>query len=254
VTPDRTITNRKVASLDPTWRAWRGVSVLFDNPGATPGHRLEDATAAGAPEQRLYDDLAVLVDASRPAQLRSAYGFCPLPRTTYHVTVCDGPNEDELASATGPHVATAGRLLAGLPDNLADVTAALTFAGWSDLLDAVARNPVTLTAEAVMIWGSVLAVQLVPRDDASHAALGQIIEAREAVVEALHANLGIAVKPWRPHVSLGYFANLDGARDAAQRLPRWNEWLAAAEAAPITYRSAALYGFTDMVSFFRVGS
>lgn len=251
---DQAITNPKIAGLEPTWRTWRGVSVLFDNPGLPPGHRLEDATAAGVAQQRLYDDLAVLVDAARPSALRAAFGFCPLPRSTYHVTVCDGPNEEELAQAEAPGTAEVATLVAALPHSLAQVPAALAFAEPHALLGTAEQNPVTMTADEVVIWGSVLAVRLGAADEASAAGLAQITAARQTVARALHATLGSTVRPWRPHVSLGYFANLDGAGRAAQELDQWNRWLAASQPAPITYRSAALYGFTDMVSFFRVGS
>ena len=251
---DHAITNRKVAGLEPTWRTWRGVSVLFDNPGLPPGRRLEDATVAGVGQQRLYDDLAVLVDAARPPALRRGYGFCPLPRSTYHVTVCDGPNEVELTRADGPGIHEVAPLVDGLPDSLAQLSAALAFAEPASLLRRVEENPVSLSAAEVVIWGSVLATRLVGADEASARALERITAVRQVVADALNATLGITVRPWRPHVSLGYFANLDGAGAAQERLAEWNQWLAAAEPASITYRSAALYGFTDMVSFFRVGS
>lgn len=249
---DHAITNRKVASLDPTWRAWRGVSVLFDNPGRPPGRRLEDTTEAGIPQQRLYDDLAMLLEAAQPEVLRSAYGFCPLPRATYHVTVCDGPNEVELARAAGPGVAAMAPILAALPDSLARVPDALAFADPGGLERAVADTAVTFAADALVIWGSVLAARLVAAGDTSASARQGITGAREAFADALNATLGITVKPWRPHVSLGYFANLDGARQAEERLAEWNRRLGASQPRSITFRSAALYGFTDMVSFFRV--
>ena len=251
---DHPITNPKIAGLEPTWRTWRGVSVLFDNPGRSPGRRLEDATVAGTPQQRLYDDLAVLMDAARPATLRSAYGFCPLPRATYHVTVCDGPNEMELARAATPGAEVIAPVLAALPDSVAEVPRALAPADAGTLLRTVERNPVTLTAAALVIWGSVLAARLVAADEASSLALEQITVARSAVTGALHTMLGVPVRPWRPHVSLGYFASDEGAGHAQERLAEWNQWLAAAEPASITYRSAALYAFTDMVSFFRAGT
>lgn len=250
---DHIITNRKVASLDPTWAPWRGASVLFDNPGLPPGTQLEEATAAGAPEQRLYDDLAVLVDALRPATLRAEYGFCPLPRSTYHVTICDGPNEVELATAGGPAVGRISPLLAGLPGSLPAVADALAFAGVAALVRTVAANPVAMRSEQLVIWGSVLAARMVPADDAAREALAVVGRSRQPVADALGDSLGVAIRPWRPHVSLGYFASLELAERALEQLPVWNTWLDAAEPATITYRSAALYGFTDMVSFFRAG-
>lgn len=251
---DHAITNPKVAGLEPTWRTWRGVSVLFDNPGLPSGDRLEDATAPGVPEQRLYDDLSVLIDAARPAALRAAYGFCPLPRSTYHVTVCDGPNEQELARVKGPGTAEITALVAALPDSLGQVPAALAFADPDALLRAVTENPVTLAAHETVIWGSVLAARLVAANEDSTGALERIAGARQAVADAFNTSLGMAPRPWRPHVSLGYFANREGARRAQQKLPEWNQWLAASRPPPITYRSAALYGFIDMVTFLRVGS
>ena len=251
---DPVVTNPKVAGLEPRWRRWPGASVLFDNPGVPPHARLEDSTAPGVPEQRLYDDLAVLVDAMRPSLLRTRYAFCPLPRTAYHVTVCDGPNAEALAGVAAPLASRLASLLDGLPDSVDRVAAALSFAGVADVVDALRAHPVTLAADALVIWGSVLAARLIAPDAPSREALAVVTRARDGMAAGLGQALGMEPRPWRPHVSLGYFANPGGAQEARAQLATWNQWLEAAGPARITYRSAALYGFTDMVSFVRAGS
>lgn len=240
------ITNAKVASLAPTWRRYHGVSVLFDNPGTRPAPgvvRLEEIPVVDPRQQQLYDDLAGAV-ADVGGDWRDRHGLCALPRHTYHITVCDGPNERS-------GVRRVSALLDGLPatlDRLADGLDVMTDAR---VLTAVADNPVTLGVAEVVVWGHVLAARLAPVDAAGDAALDRIAVARRELVDQLWARLRLRTQRWRPHVSLGYFPNRAAADAAGAALPTaWRD-LAGALDASVTVSSAAVYGFTDMVTFFR---
>lgn len=250
------ITNPKLATLDPAWRRYRGLSVLFDNPGSRPGPgitALEDVPVGDGQRQTLYDVLAGVVGDADPERMRDGYGFCPLPRYSYHVTVCDGPNEHAIAGATSPDGAVAAALIAELPDSLDRATAQLRWLCRSPLLGAVAANAVTLAVSDVVIWGHVLAARLVPVDTQAQGALDRIAQARAALVDQLESRLGLQTQAWRPHVSLGYFANRRSAKAATATLPQWRRALAAQRTPPIRFASAAVYGFTDMASFYRLG-
>lgn len=248
------ITNPKIATLAPTWRRYRGFSVLFDNPGARAPARmtpLADLPVEDPAQQALYDDLAALVAGADVATMREQHGFCPLPRYSYHVTVCDGPNEQDLAGAHGPAVAAAAALLDDLPHSLDRLSTELTLPHAPRLIAAVAADPVTLVVSDVAIWGHVLAARLAPADAAARVALERVSRARTHLVDELRRELGLRTQAWRPHVSLGYFANRDAARAAQPSLVQWRRALARRPRTAITYRSAAIYGFTDMASFFR---
>lgn len=241
------ITNPKVASLAPTWRRQHGVSVLFDNPGAHAPAGVVPLAAIRVTDpgrQRLYDELAAALAADGGA-LQARYGLCPLPRPSYHVTVCDGPNERHAL----PPVAA---LLEGLPASLAQVDDDLRFLVADGLRAVVADNPVRLAVGGIVVWGHVLAGRLAPADPDAAAALRRVARAREALVRQLWGHLRLRTQRWRPHVSLGYFPNRAAAAAARDALPTDHRELQVPIDSSITFESAALYGFTDMASFHRL--
>ena len=250
----RPVTNPKVAGLDPVWRPYAGVSLLFDNPGRLPRARggvrpLTATRAGGAPLLEALVGVSALLGADR---LRDAYGVCPLPPPTYHVTICDGVNELQ-APGVEPGVARAvSTLLRGLPESIAQLPDSLTFLGAAEVLDAARTNPVSFRAAEIVGWGSVLAVRLAPASSDDESALATIAEARDGLVAAIGAQLGIRVQAWRPHVSLAYFADRTGAAAAEAEIPEWNRMvLESVGDATVRFSSASLYGFTDMVTFFK---
>jgi hypothetical protein len=174
-------------------------------------------------------------------RLRDAYGVCPLPPPTYHVTICDGVNELQ-APGVEPGVARAvSTLLRGLPESIAQLPDSLTFLGAAEALDAARTNPVRFRAAEIVRWGSVLAVRLAPASSDDESALATI-----------GVQLGLRVQAWRPHVSLAYFADRTGAAAAAPEIPEWNRMvLESVGDATVRFSSASLYGFTDMVTFFK---
>lgn len=241
------ITNDKLIGLEPSWRRYHGISVLFDNPGTRPGPgivRLEDIPVDDPDRQRLYDELADAV-AGGDRRLRDRYGLCPLPRHSFHVTVCDGPNERDAV----PHVSA---LLDDLPSSLDRLAVELPFMAGAEVLTTVAGTPVTLVVSEIAIWGHVLVARLAPHGPEHRVALERVTRARDLLVQDLWTNLGLRTQRWRPHVSLGYFPNRDAADAAVAALPPAFRSLPERLRTPITFSSAAVYGFADMVSFFRL--
>lgn len=244
--PALDITNVKLAGLEPSWRPYRGVSVLFDNPGTRPpgGVVPLDAIPVAAPErQRLYDDLARGIGDGDDAW-RRRHGLCRLPRASYHVTVCDGPNQHSGARSVSA-------LLDGLPDSLRRLSGDFDTMGRARVLAVAADNAVTLLVTDIVVWGHVLAARLAPVDSDSAAALDRIAAARAELVDDLWRTLRLRIQRWRPHVSVGYFPNRAAAASAAATLPVAYRNLPSALDASITFAAAAVYGFTDMASFFR---
>jgi hypothetical protein len=251
------ITNPKVLDLAPTWRRYRGLSVLFDNPGTRVGTGvvpLENIPVDDPEQQRLYDNLADVVASIDTDDMRERYGFCPLPRYSYHVTVCDGPNERDIDRSTVPRRAAVAAVVDGLPNSLDQVSSLLAFLHQARVLPTVAAAPVTFVATGIAIWGHVLAAQLQPAGESAREALDRIARARAELSDDLQAHLGLQTQTWRPHVSLGYFPNRSAAESATATLTRWQQSLTAQPQPTITFSSAAVYGFTDMISFFRLGS
>lgn len=241
------ITNPKIASLAPTWRRHHGVSVLFDNPGTLPAPgvaRLDDIQVTDPAAQRLYDELSA-IRASLDRRFHVEHGLCALPRSSFHVTVCDGPNERHA-------IASLAALLDGLPRSLERLPDDLSVLAHTRLLAAVARQPVTFTAGQLVVRGHVLAAALSPAGADDARTVQRISTARDDLVDALWARLRLPSQPWRPHVSLGYFPNRAAARAAGRALPDRLRTLPAGSTSPITFTHAAVYGFTDMASYFRL--
>lgn len=230
--------------------------MLFDNPGTRVGSGvvpLEHMPVDDPEQQRLYDHLAGVVAEVDSDGMHERYGFCPLPRHSYHVTICDGPNEREIDRSTAPRRAAVAAVVDGLPDSLGDVSTVLGFLYRARVLAAVRADPVTLAATGIAIWGHVLAAHLEPAGPVARVALDRIARARTELSNDLQAQLGLLSQTWRPHVTLGYFPNRPAAQAATATMPRWRDALTARPMPTITFGSAAVYGFSDMVTFYRLG-
>ncbi|MCZ7531695.1 MAG: hypothetical protein M5U31_15985 [Acidimicrobiia bacterium] len=252
--PERRVTNPKIADLGPTWRRYAGVSLLFDNPGpllgASGGTRGLSVPGPGdAPLLEALGDASDMLDAER---LRARFGLCRLPPATYHVTVCDGVNQIQASGLRSRSAGAVQGLLRDLPLSLTELPASLDFLAGRELVDAVGGLRVAFVAAELVRWGSVLAVRLETASRDDEAALREIREERDAYASEIEARLGLRVQAWRPHVSLAYFADSGGADAAGSEISRWSdEVLGPVEEATVCFSSVSLYGFTDMVTFFK---
>lgn len=251
------ITNPKLSSVVPDgWRSYPGLSVLYDNPGCSALSGLEPlgALSAGCPPQPLYRRLRVIADELESSPEAAHMELYTLPRHAYHVTLCDGVN-----AGTRTHVRPAfrqevGRTLDELPDSLLWGNALMRILQDRELSWSVWSHPITFRVEALHVWGQVLAASLGPADEESVAAKAKHEASRSGLAERLRSQVGLQVQQWRPHVSLGYFANEKAAARARDHvIPPWHEYARErTEGLSITFRSAAVYGFTDMVRFWRL--
>lgn len=253
------ITSTKVRAVDPpAWRRYPGVSLLYDNPGCAQLsglERLESLPAARQRDDRLYRRLAALADelviAARDAEL----AVSPLPRRTYHVTLCDGVNRGVRSRVPEEHRAEVDAFLEALPDSLLWPTAVLRLLADPELRWRARRDPVTFRLHGLDAWGHALVARLAPAGEQARAAMARHDAARADLAARLEARLGVTLGPWRPHVTLGYFANEDDAARAREALlPAWAATVADRVGdATVTFRSAGVYGFTDMATFWRLG-
>ena len=95
-----------------------------------------------------------------------------------------------------------------------------------------------------------MGILLKPADQQSERLLTEIENYREALYENFPTK--IKHSEYTPHVTLGYFANKESARLA---MPLVADWAKTFEEAvrdlTITYHNISLYGFTDMITFFK---
>ena len=248
------ITNEKVAGFVPRWAGFRGFSILFDNPGdclKSSGPFLHLACdVEGDAALGFYDALRGGLARLDPDLLTAAYLFCPLPPPSYHVTVWDGANDGNKSSVAPDQRPALDSLLAGLPDALAQPHVMTAPALASPLVRRQDWD-IEFRFDCLMIWGALVA-RLAPTE-ASQEAYAEFVAERHRLNASYHEAFGIrASQNYTPHVSLGYFANREGAQTARPCLSEWNALFAERmQGLTVTFMRAGLYGFTDMATFFK---
>ena len=248
------ITNDKVAGFVPRWADFRGFSILFDSPGGclTPvGPCLHLACdVEGAPALGFYRSLRDALARLDTDLLTAAYLFCPLPPPSYHVTVWDGANAGNKSFVTPDQRPALDGLLAGLPDALT-LPQEMTAPALASPLVRRRDWDIEFRFSHLALRGALVA-RLVP-SEASQETYAAFVQERHRLNDSFHEAFGVgAYADYTPHVSLGYFANREGAQAARPCLPEWTALFAAAmQGLTLTFRQTSLYGFTDMATFFK---
>jgi hypothetical protein len=248
------IDNSKIEAITAQWARFRGFSYLFDHPDegrhllpcGAGLQRIHCAAGAGLTlYDRISDALSTLL-----AGLQRERPFCLLPFASYHVTCWDGVNDANVAQVTDPRYAA---LLKRLPDAFA---AGLPSAGLRPELFPAGTGPWPLRfrfSRLAVRQRDALVAFLEPADDASAAAL-QRVGARRRELDQLgrdEFNLPPGAA-YTPHLSLGYFCNSQAADGLSARMDDWSAQVRKATGpTTIEFRSASVYAFTDMVTFFK---
>jgi len=192
------ITQKKIRSLDPEWSLFRGSTVLLEPMGIEFG-------ASGAKE--IFGDLYRLIDEAMPEDAwKEKFGFCRLPAETYHVTLADLVNDGNvhripasIRSSFGLRNVELGR---EYPQELQNIVIE------SGLLNSPIA-PVRWSVKGLEIINrSVMALVVEPIECD---ALSDVLDARNGLKRLLKAKLNIDLQDFKPHVSVGYFANKDTA-------------------------------------------
>ncbi|BDI34009.1 hypothetical protein CCAX7_60600 [Capsulimonas corticalis] len=249
------ITNEKVAGFVPRWAEFRGFSILFDSPGdcLSPRGGLLDLTCDvdGDPNLGFYKSLRDSLARLNPDLLTTTYSFCPLPPSSYHVTVWDGGNQGNVA-----------RMLAEQRPKLEDYLAALPDAAVRphEMTDMALASPlvrrrdwgVEFQFDELVIWGGVVMVARLAPTNAGQNAFERFVAERRDLNASFREKFGIgASEGYTPHVSLGYFANREGAQLALPCLREWNALFGnQMQDLRLIFEHASIYGFTDMATFF----
>ncbi|NOY09785.1 MAG: hypothetical protein GXP33_13190 [Spirochaetes bacterium] len=258
-----TITNEKIAGFVPVWAPFKGFSLLFDNPGDSLSpmpdnsslykincNRPAKSGAAGDPE--LYKVFSLSLNGIE--QLLSRHLFCPLPYSSYHVTVWDGLNDGNVHQIKRSDRPDAEDFLRRLPESLlGSIRFTIRLSG--DPLPVPMKSVITFKFKKLSIWGTnVLVARLEPADSASGKYLDNIKCERRKLIEEYRVRFGVKTSTpcYAPHVSLGYFINKEYAESTVHQTERWtNEFLKRTTGKTISFSSNSLYGFLDMVTYFK---
>ena len=248
-----------------------GFSLLFDNPSpnsfSSMGQQLVKINCQVETDTRLefYKCLKTGLNVLGLEELFATYHFFALPSYSYHVTVFDGLNQENLDDQkkylNQTYQPLLEEFLNGLPLTLCQsypFTAAalgspLVQSGWN----------ITFEFEKLTNWGGkVLVARLKTKegDDQSQAELKRIKESRNNLYEefekefypTLDKNKDKKERGYNPHISLGYFGNTQRGNAAQVRTDRWTEiFKEYTKNSSITFNKINPYGFTDMATFFR---
>ncbi len=250
-----TITHDKILGFTPLWAPYNGFSLLFDNPdsGFSPLQQNSELmkldSGSSHPTLRLYQAFVDALNSIAPNLLTNTYLFCPLPSSTYHVTVWDGLNVGNIANVRPSESQKWGDFVRNLPNIFHENS---EFTGWASA-SALTQNldwNITFQYDTLHKWSSGMGILLKPADQESERLLTEIVNHREE----LYRNFPTKIKrsEYTPHVTLGYFANIESAQLATPLISDWEKTFEeAARDLTITYHNISLYGFTDMITFFK---
>lgn len=225
-----TATNPKIGGPPWRWADFRGMTVLFTDP-APQFHRALDAVIAElAPES--VDDR-----------------YLRLPVETFHVTAWDGVNVGNLHRVTQSERQAWGDALQRLPEPIEG--SLLREVREASLLDPRLSVSAAMVVDELQLWGgrSIVAT-LRPSDTRDAAALDVISERRRELSASFQQRFAVSPVPdFRPHITVGYLAAAGGS-PIGDRVGQWTE---AVRSALTGYTHpigrAAVFGFTDMVTF-----
>lgn len=239
------ITQPKIASLAPTWQAFRGVTILFSSLGVDAAHRVDETLADAEPAHELFRELAARMAALTHEPWRSSYGLCPLPPASYHMTLADlvhDGNMGKLPDAQRGYFG--GRRIAEGREYPSALSEAVRQSGLLDI------GPMTFRPDAITILNrSALVLTLKARDaDRYEAAMA----ARQRLANVLASVFHITLQPLTPHVSLAYFANKDCGEIAAVAVAELSRsWLPQWQSRAFSFAQPAPYVFADMATYRR---
>lgn len=255
-----TVANPKVAGFAPRWAAFRGFSILFDNPGNSltrSGNRLDLTCDVDADsELGFYKALRDSLDSLNVDLLTRTYLFCPLPPPSYHVTVWDGGNDGNVREVFNEQRHKLEAFLSGLPDTLMRPNELTEMTAASPLVTKRDWN-IRFRFDQLVKWGnSVVVARLAPADSSSAQVFDELVSERAHLSARFRRAFGISPSDrYSPHVSLGYFANREAAQLATPCMDGWNrDFEARMQGTALLFRQASVYGFTDMATFFKAAS
>ncbi len=252
-----TITQKKIAGLEPRWAPFSGFSLLFDNPGVSTTRsrnflRIACSAASGGPLD-LYFRLGKAIEKLERDLLIKTYLFCPLPPSSYHMTVWDGINFDNISAVHTAIRSDWTAFLQDVPNALGTPPESMAVVTDSDLAHT-SFGSIGFRFKKLTIWGNqVLVARLSPADEMSETKLKILSATRTKLCDLATNDLGVSPsRRYSPHISLGYFADREHGQLAHAHMENWAERFRKHLATSvITYTSLNTYAFTDMASYFK---
>lgn len=253
------ISNSKLSGIN-KWANFRGFSLLFDNPGDNYNLlncglikvNCKNDEIKSIFYSKLYEKLIEII----PDFPANDYLFCPLPLSSYHVTFWDGANCDNEKKLNSDCFQLFHNYLHGFPSTFQIIQDFHSLI-YLSLLTINSNMGIEFEFDKLTNWGKVLVARLKPIENETINRLNKIKVERNKLTTNFKDKYGnIFSKHWEnysPHVSLGYFANQDyGKLLNKDLLDKWKEMFKnQLSGLTINFSSISLYGFTNMITFFK---
>ena len=254
------ITNRKVGAFDVRWAHFQGFTVLFDNPGDNcfrkrqPGIYDLANNVQCDPSLNFYEILHENLASLDIDSLTNRFLFCPLTSASYHVTLWSGLNCRNAPKVNSQYHSMVENWYLTLPNSFMNTP--------KEILELAESSPICTTNNwninfrfnGLVIWNDSVLVATLRPDDDSITKLEELTTHRRQLNKQYcdRFNVSTDSDTYIPHVSLGYFANEQGGKRATEFLQEWNTLFTnALQNEILTFNNASIYGFTDMVTFFK---
>lgn len=244
--------NKTIVSFKMEWRDFRGFSVIGDPveadliEGPPSVLTLRNVTGSNA----LYDALNRLMYGPLGDALKEEFVFAKLPFESYHVTLQDGINIDNVHHLRPKAATDFQNFFVTLPESAAHPAARLPPPVRLD-------NPACFQFDRLSIWNrSVLVARIRPADEQTRLVVSELERYRQRLSSEWEEAFGLPVPAtscWTPHISLGYFPCRDIVPFVEPRLARWSdEFAEKIGTARCGFRSFSPYAFVDMVTFIKM--
>ncbi len=256
------IQHPKIGNLRPVWAPFHGFSLLFDNSGdcfrsQPSGLQLLHNQLQKGSVLNLYQCLDQWVRETGTAHLMNTYGFCPLPASSFHVTVWDGIHQGQVKNISSEHRGRVREFLESLPGSFSTRQPFLEGVSEGSLIPNQSWKIRFQFSHLSFRQESGLAAVLEPVDELSRHLLNQLSEGRSSISGELSHNLRFEHDPgeYVPHITLGYFLNqaLASRLSPHIEISQWTEQLRSTlNGVTLEFSSVGIYVYTDMASFFRM--
>jgi hypothetical protein len=245
------IAHPKIQTMKPVWAKFNGYSLIFDS--------LDTSTAKSAFE--FSNDPTTVAAFKGVAKALRSVGrrnlvrqtlVCLLPKSSYHVTVVDLIHQGNGHRVTEQFKDSVAAVLKRANPNTPEVDPvfpALGLTGGSN-----ATFDLGLEFESITTMeGRALGLRLRPATQKDERILDELQLWRTELQERVLGAMGLPIRPFEPHLTLGYFPNegvLDGQDDLIEEVEK--EMAAHLKGKVFRFTDVSLYGFTGMHAFFRV--
>lgn len=249
------VSHPKIRTFTPVWERFRGYSLILEDSGRpSEGKYVFTESAANI---SFFKKVSASISEVGETSLARGLLLFLLPPHTYHVTFADLINEGNIKNigADNPDFSSFRAALSptrqqSMKDQVPPVI--IRDLPGADILERGRALRLSYTGFSKKS-GRALTLKMAAADAASSSLIEELKQRRTSLVQRLGLASDDGVKPWRPHLSIGYFGNRKLSRSNPELLQFLSETLQTSlEGQVLEFDGVGLYAFEDMANFFPV--